>query len=143
MTTVRQVLDQKGHQVWSIQADDSVLHALQQMADRDIGTLAVMDGERFVGMFSERHYARNVFLKGRSSPTTPIRDVMRSDVACVDPDATVEDCMAIMTESRVRYLPVLENDQLAGIVSIGDMVKTIIDNQEVTIKQLVNYISGA
>jgi CBS domain-containing protein len=143
MTTVRQVLDQKGHNVWTIQAEDSVLHALQMMADKEIGTVAVMEGERFVGMFSERHYARNVFLKGRSSPTTQLRDVMRTDVTCVDPDATVEECMAIMTENRVRYLPVLENDTLVGIVSIGDMVKSIIDNQEVTIKQLVNYISGA
>jgi len=142
MTTVKHVLDKKGHQVWTIDADDSVFHALQQMAVKDIGVLAVTENETLVGMFSERHYARNVILKGRSSPTTPVRDVMRTDVICAQPNQTVDECMAIMTEKRVRYLPVLQDGKPIGIVSIGDLVKSIIGRQEVTIEHLTSYIGG-
>ena len=142
MTTVKQVLDKKGHEVWTIHPDDSVLLALDRMASKNVGALVATENETVVGIFTERHYARNVFVKGRSSPTTPVRDVMRTDVIYVRPDQTVDQCMAIMTEKRVRHLPVLHEGKLIGIVSIGDMVKSIISQQEFTIEQLVNYISG-
>lgn len=142
MTTVKQVLDKKGNEVWTIHPDDSVFHALEEMASKNVGALVAVENETPVGIFTERHYARNVFLKGRSSPTTLVRDVMRTDVVFVRPDQMVDQCMAIMTEKRVRHLPVLHEEKLIGIVSIGDLVKSIIDQKEFTIEQLGNYISG-
>lgn len=142
MTTIEQVLESKGHEVWTVHPDDSVLQALQEMANRDVGALVAVENEMLVGIFSERNYARNVFLKGRSSPTTQVRDVMRTNVIYVRPDQTVNQCMAIMTEKRVRHLPVLNEGKLIGIVSIGDLVKNIINQQKFTIEQLVNYIGG-
>jgi CBS domain-containing protein len=142
MTSVKQILDKKGRELWTIHPDDSVFHALEEMASKNVGALVAIENETPVGMFTERHYARNVFLKGKSSPTTPVRDVMRTDVVFVQPDQTVDQCMAIMTEKRVRHLPVLHEGKLIGIVSIGDLVKSIIDQKEFTIEQLGNYISG-
>jgi CBS domain-containing protein len=142
MTTVERILENKGREVWTIDPDDSVLHALEEMANKNVGALVAMENEMPVGIFTERNYARNIFLKGRSSPTTPVRDVMRTDVIYVRPDQTVEQCMAIMTEKRVRHLPVLHEGKMTGIVSIGDLVKSTIDQQKFTIEQLVNYISG-
>jgi CBS domain-containing protein len=142
MTTVRQVLDKKGHEVWTILPEQSVFEALEEMASKNVGALVAMENETVVGIFTELHYARNVFLKGRSSPTTSIRDVMETDVIYVRPDQMVDQCMAIMTEKRVRHLPVLHEGKLIGIVSIGDLVKSIIDQQKFTIEQMVNYISG-
>lgn len=142
MTTAKQVLDKKGNEVWTVNADDSVLHALEEMANKDVGALAVVENGSLVGIFSERQYARNVFLEGRSSPTTPVRDVMRTNVIYVRPDQTIDQCMAIMTEKRVRYLPVMHEGKAIGIVSIGDLVKAMMARQEVTIEQLVSYISG-
>lgn len=142
MTTIEQVLENKGHEVWTIHPDSSVFQALEEMASKDAGALVALENEALVGMFTERHYARNVFLKGRSSPTTPIRDVMRTDVIFVRPDQTVNQCMAIMTEKRVRHLPVLHEGKLIGIVSIGDLVESIVNQQKFTIEQLGNYISG-
>jgi len=142
MTTVEQVLDKKGHEIWTIHPDDSVFHALEEMASKNVGALVAIEYDMPVGIFTERNYARKVFLKGRSSPTTPVRDVMKTDVIYVRPDQTVDQCMAIMTEKRVRHLPVLHEGKLIGIVSIGDLVKSIIDQQKFTIEQMANYISG-
>ena len=142
MTTIQQVLDRKGHDVLIVGPDDTVLHALEQMASRNVGAVIVTENDAPVGIFTERDYARSVVLKGRSSPTTPIRDVMSSDVIFVRPEQTVDECMAIMTDKRFRHMPVLQEGKLIGIVSIGDLVKTIIDQQEFTIEQLKGYIGG-
>lgn len=142
MTTVQQLLDEKGRSVWSIHPDDSVFDAIQMMANKDVGSLVVIENDKPVGIFTERLYARNVFLKGRSSPETQVRDIMRTRVVYARPGQTVEECMAVMTEKRVRHLPVLEDARLVGIVSIGDLVKSIIAKQKFTIEQLEHYISG-
>jgi CBS domain-containing protein len=142
MTIVRHILDKKGCDVWTIAPNDTVLTAIEQMAHKDVGALVVVDDEGPIGIFTERHYARNVFLKGRASPTTPVKDVMRTGLSYITPDRTVEECMAIMTAMRVRHLPVIENAKLVGLVSIGDLVKSIIEDKEIVIEQLTNYITG-
>jgi len=143
MTLIERILDQKGHHVWAVRPDDTVLHALEEMAKRDIGALAVVDDGRLAGLLTERLYARNVFLKGRSSPTTPVRTVMNPDPICVKPTQRIDECMAIMTQKRVQYLPVLDSGQLVGIVSIGDLLKTAIAKSEFDIEQLMTYIGQA
>jgi CBS domain-containing protein len=143
MTTIKQVLDRKGHDVLTVQPEDTVLHALEQMASRNVGAVLVMEKDAPVGIFTERDYARSVILKGRSSSTTPVRDIMIADVIFVQPEQTVDECMAIMTDKRFRHLPVLQDGKLVGIVSIGDLVKTIIDQQKFTIEQLQGYIGGS
>lgn len=140
MTTVERLLDRKGHGVWTIGLDDSVLDAIKELASKDIGALVVMDGENPVGMFTERDYARNVFLKGKSSPGTPVRDVMAKPVIFVRPEHTVDECMSLMTRKRVRHLPVLDAGDMVGMLSIGDLVKSVIDEQQHTIEQLEHYI---
>ena len=135
MTTVQQLLDEKGHDVLSIHPDDSVFDAIQLMAKENVGALVVMEDDRPVGIFTERHYARSVFLKGKSSPKTRTREIMTTDVVCARPEQTVEECMAVMTNKRVRHLPVLDKERLVGIVSIGDLVKSIIADQNFAIKQ--------
>ena len=142
MTTVQQLLDDKGHDVWTIHADGSVFDAIQLMASKDVGALVVVEDDRPVGIFTERHYARNVILKGKSSPKTRTRDIMTTDVVCARPEQTVEQCMAVMTDRRVRHLPVLDKGRLIGIVSIGDLVKSIIADQSFAIEQLELYIRG-
>jgi CBS domain-containing protein len=143
MTAVRDILGQKGHQVWSIGPGNTVYDAIKLMADKDVGALVVLDGSKIVGIVTERDYARNVFLKGRGSPQTLVGEIMASDVACVRPDKSVEECMAIMTAKRVRHLPVVTDDnELLGIVSIGDLVKSIISEREFVIEQLEHYITG-
>ena len=142
MTTVRQLLDQKGRKIWSIKPNATVFDAIAKMAERDIGSLVVMDGDELVGIITERHYARNVFLKGRASPATPVRDIMERSVITARPEQSVEQCMAIMTEKRVRHLPVFEGKKPIGIISIGDLVKSIIGDQKFTIDQLEHYIHG-
>jgi len=142
MTKVRQLISDKGSKVLSIGPSDSVLDAIRMMADKDVGSLVVLDNGKLAGIFTERHYARKVVLKGRSSPSTPVRDVMESEVVCVGPDHTVEECMALMTADRIRHLPVLENERLVGIISIGDLVKSIIADQKFHIEQLENLIRG-
>lgn len=122
--------------------DDSVFDAITKMAEKDVGSLVVMDGDRLVGIITERHYARNVFLKGRSSPDTPVGDIMSRRVVCARPEQSVEECMAVMTERRVRHLPVLEKKRVVGIVSIGDLAKSIISDQTFVIEQLEHYIHG-
>jgi CBS domain-containing protein len=142
MTTVQQLLDDKGHDVLSIHPDSSVFDAIQLMASKDVGALVVVEDDRPVGIFTERHYARSVFLKGKSSPKTRTREIMTTDVICARPGQTVEECMAVMTDKRVRHLPVLDKERLIGIVSIGDLVKSIIEDQNFAIEQLEHYIRG-
>jgi CBS domain-containing protein len=142
MTTVRQLLDQKGRKIWSIHPDATVFDAVAEMAEKDIGSLAVMDGDKLVGIITERHYARNVVLKGKTSPATPVRDIMESRVIIARPEQSVDQCMALMSEKRVRHLPVLEGEKQIGIISIGDLVKSIIGDQKFMIDQLEHYIHG-
>ena len=142
MTTVRRLLDQKGRKVCSIHPDATVFDAIAKMAEKDIGSLVVMDGDELVGIITERHYARNVVLKGKTSPATPVRDIMEKRVVIARPEQSVDQCMAIMSEERVRHLPVLEGKKPIGIVSIGDLVKSIIGDQKFTIEQLEHYIHG-
>ncbi|MGQ9662931.1 MAG: CBS domain-containing protein [Kiritimatiellia bacterium] len=143
MKTVSDLLKNKPPEVWTISPDATAFAALQLMAEKEIGAIVVVDkkGEP-VGMFSERDYARKVILKGRSSKTTLVKDLMSRPVLFVRPDHTIEECMALMTEKRVRHLPVIEKSKLVGIVSIGDVVKAIIADQQFTIRQLENYITG-
>jgi CBS domain-containing protein len=142
MTIVRHILDKKGQLVWTIRPDDTVFAAIQEMARKDVGALVVVENGDPIGIFTERHYARDVFLKGRSSPTTVVREVIRTGFLYVTPERTVEECMAIMTAERVRHLPVMDDDNLVGLVSIGDLVKSIIEDREFVIDQLTNYITG-
>lgn len=142
MATVKQLLDQKGHEVLSIGPDNSVFDAIKKMADNNVGSLVVLEGEKLVGIINERHYARNVFLKGRSSPETTVRDIMSTHVVCARPEQLVEECMAVMTDKAVRHLPVLENKKIVGVVSIGDLVKSIISDQKFVIEQLEHYITS-
>jgi CBS domain-containing protein len=140
MTTVAQLLDQKGHSVEGIAPDATVYDAIRRMADLDIGALVVLEQGKVVGLITERDYARNVFLKGKSSPTTPVRDAMADDVLFVGRDETTRDCMAIMTGKRTRHLLVMEQGELLGILSIGDLVRSIVAEQELAIEQLEQYI---
>ena len=140
--TVRHLLEQKGRNVWTIGPDSTVFDALAKMAEKDIGSLVVMDGEKLVGIVTERHYSRNVILKGKKSPTTVVSDIMERDVIYVRPEQSVELCMTLMTEQRVRHLPVLEGQKVVGIVSIGDLLKSIISKQKFIIDELEHYIHG-
>ena len=142
MQTIRQVLEYKGYEVFSIGPGASVYSAIELMAENGIGALMVIEGTRTVGLISERDYARKVILKGRSSKDTEVREVMTTRVVCAHPEQTVEECMALMTEKRVRHLPVMEDDRLVGIISIGDLVRSIIAEQQFIIEQLEHYISG-
>ncbi len=143
MEFVRDILKAKGAEVWTIPVTSSVYDALQIMADKDIGALMVNDGDKTVGIISERDYARKVALQGRSSRNTPIRDVMSAHVLSVEPGQTVEECMAVMTEKRVRHLPVCEGEEVCGIISIGDVVRSVIASKEFHIQQLEHYITGS
>lgn len=140
MTTVNQLLQAKGRDVWSIGPDALVYDALKLMAEKDIGALLVMDGEKLVGIVSERDYAREVDLQGRLSSNTLVKDIMTEGIFFIRPHQTVEDCMALMTKHRIRHLPVILDDKLQGVVSIGDIVKEVISKQEFMIEQLENYI---
>lgn len=140
--TLRLLLDRKGHDVWSIDPDTTVYDALVLMSEKRIGALPVLAGGKPVGLFSERDYARKVILKGRSSKETAVKEIMTTPLICVTPEHTVEECMEIMTSKRFRHLPVMEEETLIGIVSIGDLVNWIILAQEATIHQLHNYIAG-
>ncbi len=140
--TVKHLLEQKGRNVWTIDPDATVFDALAKMAEKDIGSLVVTDGEKLIGMITERHYSRNVILKGKTSPTTLVRDIMERNVIHVRPEQSVEQCMALMTDKRVRHLPVLDGKKLIGIISIGDLLKSIISKQEFVIDQLEHYIQG-
>ncbi len=140
--TVKHLLERKGRNVWTIDADATVLDAVAKMAEKDIGSLVVMDGEELIGIITERHYSRNIILKGKTSPTTRVRDIMEKNVIYVRPEQPVELCMALMTEKRVRHLPVLEGKKVVGIISIGDLLKAIISKQQYFIDELEHYIHG-
>ena len=144
MTSVAQLLKTKPNNttVFTVGADDSVYEAIKLMAEKGIGALVVTDGDSIAGIITERDYARKVVLMDRSSKATPVRDIMSKAVRFVRPDKTTEDCMALMTERRMRHLPVIDNDRLVGMVSIGDLVKNIIAEQQFTIQQLEFYIHG-
>ena len=142
MTTVQQLLDQKGGNTWSIHPDSTVFDAIAKMAEKDIGSLVVTQDDEVVGIITERDYARNVVLKGKTSPATPVRDIMETHVVVAQPEQSVDQCMALMGAKRVRYLPVFEAKKLIGIVSIGDLVKSTISHQKFLIDQLEHYVGG-
>ena len=141
--TVRHLLEQQGRKLWTIDPDATVLDAVAKIRpEKDIGSLVVMDGEELIGIITERHYSRNVILKGKTSPTTLVRDIMARNVIHVRPEQSIELCMALMTEKRVRHLPVLEGKKVIGIISIGDLLKAIISKQQYFIDELEHYIHG-
>ena len=143
MKTVRDLLKAKGYDdIWAVAPDDSVYDALKLMADKNVGAVLVISAGWLVGILSERDYARRVIFKGKLPEATPAREIMTEKVLWVRPDQTVEECMALMTNKRVRHLPVFEGDQLIGVISIGDVVKAIISEQEFMIEQLEHYITG-
>jgi CBS domain-containing protein len=143
MRSVKHILESKVGGVSTITPDASVLDALKRLAELDIGALVVTEGkDQIVGLMSERDYARKVILKGRHSHGTPVSDIMTSEVVCVGPEQTVQECMGLMTQKRIRHLPVVVDDRLVGIISIGDVVKAIIDEQQFEIEQLGHYIMG-
>ncbi|HVM60529.1 MAG TPA: CBS domain-containing protein [Verrucomicrobiae bacterium] len=142
MHTVKELLREKGSQVWSIGPQATVYDALQLMAAQNIGSLVVLEDGNVAGIFTERDYARKVILHGRSSKTTTVAELMTTDVLYVSPNDTIENCMALMTDKRLRHLPVMDEGKLAGVVSIGDIVRVIISEREFTIRELERYITG-
>lgn len=142
MKRVRDILAVKGRDVWSVEPDTSVYDAIKLMADKGIGALLVIHNTKVVGIISERDYARKVILQGRASKTTPVSKIMTSRVIYAHPEQNVEECMALMTEKRIRHLPVMDEGQLIGIISIGDLVKSIIVEQKFIIEQLEKYITS-
>ena len=142
MVTVRQLLGRKGQDVWSIDVEEPVLEAIQLMADKHVGALPVTRNGELVGVISERDYARKVILLGRSSAETPVWQIMSSPVVTVGPDQDVRQCMQLMTHRRIRHLPVVEQGRMVGVISIGDLVRAVIEEQEHTIEQLERFIAG-
>ena len=142
MGTVNDILNRKGRDVWSVPPDWMFFDALRLMAEKDVGALLVMNGDKLVGIVTERDYARKIVLAGKSSRDTPVRDVMTNRVLCARADQTVEQCMALMTDKRARHLPILDHKHVIGLVSIGDLVKAVIREQKFVIEQLQQYISG-
>ena len=143
MKYVVELLEKKGNDIWSVSPDTPVYKALQLMSDKNCGAVMVLDQDRLVGVLSERDYARKVTLKGRSSKNTPVEEIMSPDVVCIQPTQTIDDCMVLMTAQRIRHLPVVEEEgTLVGLISIGDVVKEVISEQEFVIHQLENYITG-
>ena len=142
MVRVRQLLTRKGHEVWSIDVEDPVLEAIQLMADKHVGALPVTRNGELVGVISERDYARKVILLGRSSAETPVWQIMSSPVVTVAPEQDVRQCMELMTNRRIRHLPVVEGGRMIGVISIGDLVRAVIEEQEQTIEQLERFIAG-
>lgn len=140
--TVRQLLDRKSAGIYSIRPEASVLEALELMAREDISAVLITEGDALKGIFTERDYARKVTLRGRNSRDTVVRELMTSQLITITPEHSIDDCMGIMTERRVRHLPVLQNGKVAGVISIGDVVKAVIAEHEATIQQLAGYISG-
>jgi len=142
MKQVSDLLNHKGREIWAMTPDSTVYEAIEQMAQKGVGALLVMEGEVLVGIISERDYARKVILKGKRSQKTYVREIMSHPVICARPDLTIEQTMALMTEKRVRHLPVVAGGKVVGVISIGDVVRGIIEDQEFHIQQLTNYITG-
>ena len=143
MTTIAQLLKTKGDQIWSVEPKATIFEALEIMSEKEIGALLVMEDGKLTGIFSERDYARKVILKGKSSKETQVGELMTKKVFYIDSQKTINDCMAMMTTKRIRHVPVIEDNQVMGIVTIGDVVNQIISEQEVTINHLENYITGS
>ena len=141
--TVKDILNRKGNQVYSIHPHESVYDAIKKMSDLEIGALIVVEGDTIHGMISERDYTSKVILKGRTSASTPVKEIMSKQVFCVTSTDNVHTCMKIMTDKKIRHLPVLEKGSLAGLISIGDVVKSVIDQQKVEIHTLREYIAGS
>ena len=142
MVSVKQLLGRKGHEVWTVDAEEPVLEAIQLMSDRHVGALPVTRGGELVGVISERDYARKVILLGRSSAETPVWQIMSSPVVTVTPDQDVRECMQLMTQQRIRHLPVMQDGRMIGVISIGDLVRVVIEEQDHTIEHLERFISG-
>lgn len=142
MKTIGEILDAKGRQVWTAGPEESVLAAVRRMTEKGVGALLVLEGGRVAGILSERDCARKAIPSARPPDQIPVRDVMTPRVVCAGPDQTVEECMALVTDKRVRHLPVVEGDRLVGMVSIGDLVKALIEEQKFVIEQLEHYITG-
>ena len=142
MLLVADLLNHKGRDVWSLAPDASVYEAIEQMAEKGIGATLIMEGERLVGILSERDYARKVILKGRASREVLVREIMSHPVICARPDHTIEQTMALMTENHIRHLPVMAADRIVGVISIGDVVRAVIEDKEFHIQQLTKYISS-
>lgn len=142
MHTVRQILKEKGSEVWSVEPDDTVFDAIQKMARKGIGALLVLEDGDLKGIFSERDYARKVILEGRSSRQSKVGDICTSEVITLSPRATADEGLALMTRKRIRHLPVVEDGELVGVVSIGDLVNAVIGDQQQLIEQLERYVSG-
>ena len=142
MTTVGNLLTSKSSEIWSIAPDNSVFEALEMMAEKNVSGLLILENDKLIGIFTERDYARKLILKGRSSKNTKVLEMMTKDILYVKTQNTIEDCMTLMTAKRIRHLPVIDSNRLIGIVTIGDLVKQIISEQQTTIHQLENYISG-
>ena len=140
MKTVKQLVEEKSHKLLSIAPSMSVFEALQKMAEFDVGALVILDEGRLVGIFSERDYARKLILHGKSSKETRVDEIMTTRVVCIGPDRSAEECMALMTDKRVRHLPVLEDKKVVAVISIGDVVREMIEDQKHTIEQLEQYI---
>jgi CBS domain-containing protein len=143
MLKVQDVLRSKSKNIWSISSRETAYKALEMLAEKDIGALMVVDDGKLAGIFSERDYARKVTLKGKSSRETPVGELMTREVYSITPDKTVEECMALMTAIHCRHMPVFENNQLTGVVTIGDIVNAIINDQQIKIKDLEKYITGS
>jgi CBS domain-containing protein len=139
---INEILDHKGGQVWTIAPDATVFEAIQMMSEKNIGALLVTEREKLIGVISERDYTRKVALKGKTSKELKVREILSDHVLSVTPRHTIEECMRLMTENRVRHLPVLDAEKITGVVSIGDLVNWIISAQSTTIRQLETYISG-
>ena len=142
MIDVKQMLEEKGNTAWTIAPDAKVFDALKLMAEKEVGALMVLEKGTVVGIIAERDYARKIALMGRLSQDTPVREIMTIQVYCVHPSSSAEECMTLMTEKHIRHLPVIEKNKLAGVISIGDVVKSIISQQKETIQHLENYIMG-
>ena len=143
METIRQILNKKGNQIFSVTPETTVYDALMLMADKNIGAVLVLDDGKLVGIMSERDYARKVVLKGKFSKEIPVKEIMSPNVICIEPDQTISNTKAVMIQKRIRHLPVMENDKLLGIVSIGDVVDAVLEENTFMIDQLATYIKGA
>jgi len=142
MKLASDILLSKGQEIWVVKPDDTVFDSLRRMAQKEIGALLVMDGDKLVGIVTERDYARKVILEGKSSKDSSVSEIMTKRVLCVSPERTLDECMALMTDKRVRHLPVLDHKRVVGVLSIGDLVKAMISEQQVLIDQLQHYIAG-